>query len=176
MKHDTYFTLEELWGIYRQNTAKIIQCLLGLSFYEVLKSLNPHLSIRIHLVEGIDILAESSTYRYAIEVKTTYKDDKIEIGEKDFKGLESYHGYIPILCVLKIDLFSEWLFIDPNRLKGKKLSWKINELYTDEEFKKLSQEVNEKFEELTINYGIHIKREGLIYLFSILEKEGIRYK
>ncbi|MEO0264646.1 MAG: hypothetical protein ABIM17_05315 [candidate division WOR-3 bacterium] len=147
--------------------------MLGLSLYEALKC--PPECININLVEGVDIIVECKDFKYAIEVKTT-KGSQINIGEKDFEGLKKYkeNGYTPLITIIKIDLHSQWLFINPERLK-RKSSWNINELYTDDIYKNLSEKVNEAFEELVLKYAQEIQDNGVRYLLDILREKKIRY-
>lgn len=174
MKTETYWFLEDIIKKHNESeTGKILQCLLALSFYHLLKCKPEHISI--NLVEGVDIVIDYDDFKYAIEVKTTSRNN-INMGEKDFYGLEKYNekGYIPIVCVLKINLFSEWLLISPKRLK-RKLTWNVEELFTDDEFKNLGVNLNNIFEELLDEYAFQIKDGGLGYLLKILKKENIKY-
>lgn len=174
MRTETHIALNKMLEKYSENQmGKILQCLLGLSLYEILKC--PPECINIKLVEGVDIIVECKDFKYAIEVKTT-TGEQINIGEKDFEGLKKYkqNGYTPLMAILKIDLLSQWLFINPERLK-KKSSWNINELYTDDIYKNLSKKVNEMFEEMVLKYAQKVQDNGSSSLLEILKENKIRY-
>ncbi len=174
MRTDTYKALDNIFKKYREKqTGIILQCLLGLSLYATLKC--PPECININLIEGVDIIVECKDFKYAIEVKTT-KGRQINLGEKDFEGLKKYKGneYTPLMAILKIDLHSQWLFINPERL-GRKSSWNINELYTDDIYKNLSEKVNEMFEEMVSKYAQELKDSGSSFLLEILKEKKIRY-
>ncbi len=173
MRTDTYIALNKILEKYENEMGKLLQCLLGLSIYEALKC--PPECININLVEGVDIIVECKDFKYAIEVKTT-KGGQINIGGKDFEGLKKYkeNGYTPLITILKINLHSQWLFINPERLE-RKFSWNINELYTDDIYKNLSEKVNEAFEELVSEHAQKSQNNGLSYLLEILKEEKIRY-
>ncbi|MCX7943941.1 MAG: hypothetical protein N2746_05470 [Deltaproteobacteria bacterium] len=176
MKTDTYYSLVEIINKHNESeTGKILQCMLALSFHHLLNCEAKY--ITINLVEGVDIVVDLDEFKYAIEVKTTSRD-AIKIGEKDFGGLEKYKekGYIPIICVLKIDLHSEWLLIDLDKLRRRRKStWNNSDLYTDDRFKELSKNLNSTFEKLLLEYATQIIENGLTYLLKILRERGIKY-
>lgn len=170
MEMKTYYSLKEISN--RKDFGKICQLLLTLSFYEL-----GYQQITLNIVEGVDILLEGPE-KYAIEVKTT-TGKEIHIGKKDYEGLKRYKDldYVSILCVLQIDLPLEWRLINFERFEifEEKATWKINRLFTSEEFKELSKKLNEKFEFVLKKHIEKIKENGLRYLSDLLKKEGIKY-
>jgi len=172
MKSEIYSIFNDISRNHNEREiGKICQCLLALTFLEI--GYQPK-EIDVRLVEGVDIVLKGHN-KYAIEVKTTNKNT-ISIGKKDFGELSKYkeNGYIPVLCVLKIDLGGEWKIINPERLKRKN-SWRFTELYTDTEFEELAKYINKIFEEKVKEYGIKIRDKGLSYLIEILRNIGIKY-
>jgi len=172
MKSETYSIFNDISKKHdEREIGKICQCLLALTFLEL--GYKPD-EIIVRLVEGVDIILEGKN-KYAIEVKTTNKDTVV-IGEKDLGELSKYkgNGYTPVLCALKIDLGGEWKMINPERLKRKN-TWKFNELYTDTEFKKLSENINGLFEKKVEENATEIRDSGLSYLINLLRNEGIKY-
>ncbi|MHA2621513.1 MAG: hypothetical protein V2G42_07735 [bacterium JZ-2024 1] len=173
MRTETYIALSKMLEKYSENQlGKILQSLLGLSLYETLNC--PPECITLNLVEGVDIIVECKDFKYAIEVKTT-KGRRINIGEKDFEGLKKYkeNSYTPLMAILKIDLHSQWLFINPERLE-RKFFWNINEVYTDDIYKNVSEKVNGAFEELVLKHSQEIQDNGSNYLLEILKEKKIR--
>ncbi|MEM5831273.1 MAG: hypothetical protein ABIM98_09120 [candidate division WOR-3 bacterium] len=173
MRTEIYTALNKILKKYKNQVGKILQCLLGLSLYKILEC--PPECININLVEGVDIVVEYENLKYAIEVKTT-TGGQINIEGKDFEGLKRYreNGYIPLITILHIDLHSEWLFVNPERVE-RKFTWNIKELYTDQIYKNLSEKVNRAFEELVSKHVQKIQDNGLKYLLKILKEEKIRY-
>lgn len=173
MKTETYERLSEILKRYDMKTSgKIIQCLLGLSFWRLTP---PPKNLEINLIEGIDIFVEHESLKYAIEVKTTTKDN-ITIGQKDLKGLEKYSAsdYIPVIAVLKVDLHSNWIFKNALNMT-KKLTWKVSELCSDKELDDLNAKVSPIYESLMCKHYIEIRERGLDHLLLVLKKENIRY-
>ncbi len=86
---------------------KIAQKLLALAFYEAGFS---------HVVErgvqGVDIdAATEDAIRYTLEVKTT-KGESVPISEENIGALRdrAKDGYTPVLAVLRMQMFEDWLF------------------------------------------------------------------
>lgn len=172
MKTDTYDMLKRISEKHGpQEFGGICQDLLALSFFEITDALS---KLEVKDVEGVDIVLDSNLGKYVIEVKTTTKDT-VNFEQKDHKWLKSYEEkkYTPILAVLKLALLSEWIFHDPKRLTPKS-NLSVNRLYTADEFKKLAEDVNKKFESLVEEHYERILSEGRIYLIDELKLKGIK--
>lgn len=173
METKSYDNLRKILKIHKEGeTGKILQCLLGLSFSRM--SYKPE-KIEVNLVEGVDIVLEDEQYgKYAIEVKTTSRD-KIRIEDIDLKKLESYekNGYTAMVSILKISLYSKWLFIPLEKFK-RKHTWNVDDLSTFND-NELSNKVNETFENLLSKYSDDIKKGGLRFMLDLLEKESIKF-
>ena len=72
-------------------------------------------------VQGVDVDAcQANGEKYTIEVKTT-EADSVPIGKKDVLGLQQrarQDGYLPVLAVLRVALFSEWYLAKATSLKS----------------------------------------------------------
>lgn len=72
-------------------------------------------------VQGVDVdVCSADGQKYTIEVKTT-KSDFVPLGQKDVIGLRQRaqtDGYLPVLGVLRIGLFSEWYLARVDSLKA----------------------------------------------------------
>jgi Holliday junction resolvase len=174
METGVYFKLVDLRNRYgEQVLGQICQDLLALSFVKI--GCNPA-SISVHNIEGVDIIFDDNNFgKYAIEVKTT-SNDEITFGKKDYDGLRKYlhNDYKPILAILKIGYFKDWVFIEGERLP-RPCTLNVNGLYTSEEYKGLAEKINKAFEELVLCYGREILNKGQGFLKEKLKNEGIRY-
>lgn len=173
METEVHFKLESILKKVRpREFGQICQDLLALTFVEIGC---PPESIEIRNIEGVDIIIDNEEWgRYAIEVKTT-SGEAVKFGQKDFKGLKKYseNGYNSVLAVLKLDLTQKWILHNAKYLKPKK--YPVNSLYTDDEFKKLARDVNEKFQELVMKHYTDIQERGQDYIRNVLRKKGIKY-
>ena len=117
MKTETYRSLIKLHIKFKpQEFGKICQKILAISFQE---SGYNCVAETERGVQGVDIgEVEKGDEKYSIEVKTTNKDI-IYYGQKDLDGLkyQKEKGYEPIIAVLRLDMFSDWIFARADRLK-----------------------------------------------------------
>jgi Holliday junction resolvase len=72
-------------------------------------------------VQGVDVDAcNANGDKYSIEVKTT-EGNNVPLGKKDIVGLKQradQDGYLPLVGVLRISLFSEWYLASAATLKA----------------------------------------------------------
>lgn len=174
MEAEVYYKLIDISNRYGERVlGQICQDLLALSFVEI--GCN-RACISEHNIEGIDIIIDDNNFgKYAIEVKTTARD-RINLGENYYDGLRRYadNNYKPILAVLKVDLFRDWIFVDGNRLKGASILY-VDRLYTADDYKVMVEKINKAFEGLVIRHSQEILNRGQSYLKEKLRDEGIRY-
>ncbi len=170
MKTDVYNKLKNIVEKHKPSEfGGICQDLLALSFAE-----SKWDKLEVHDVEGIDILYDGELGKFAIEVKTTTKKE-ISVGEKDCQGLKRMkkEGYIPILAVLRLDMFNDWIFYKAEKLKpASNLS--VNIIYTHDELKEVAKKINENFENLVMKHYKELYDKGRRYIISELKKEGIK--
>jgi len=169
---DTYNNLTKIKNERKEKVfGQICQNFLALA----LSYIFPPEKIEVRNVEGVDIVIDDQTNKYAIEVKTTSKN-AINFSKKDYKGLQNYRcrNYKAILAVLKLDMHSEWIFKSADKLNSSG-SKQVGELYTDEEYKDLARKVQEKFEEIVNKNSLNILSNGENYLIRLLKEKGLKY-
>jgi Holliday junction resolvase len=108
----TFERLEALQARYGREFGKLCQKFLAIAFHEA-----GFPAPQERGVQGVDIDVASDGERYAVEVKTT-EGDSIGFERKDAEGLAMRRrdGYQPVLAVLQIRLFAEWMFVRTDRL------------------------------------------------------------
>ncbi len=170
MRTDVYIKLKEIVKKHGPSeSGGICQDLLALSFAE-----SKWKKLEVHDVEGIDILYEGDLGKFAIEVKTTTREE-ISVGEKDCQGLKKAEkeGYIPILAVIKLDVFDEWIFYKTNNMKPKS-NLSVNSIYTHDKLKRSEKIINETFENLLEEHYKNLYDNGRRYIISLLKMRGIK--
>lgn len=114
MKTRTYQLLKRIRGKYQPGVfGKIVQKVLALGFHR-----RGFGYVKEREVQGVDFDAiGADDTRLAVEVKTTEKT-QVTFGEKDHRGLQSRRedGYRPVLAVLRVSPWGEWMFTDPSQL------------------------------------------------------------
>jgi len=143
---------------------KIAQKLLALAFYEA----GFH-----HVVErgvqGVDVdAAMEDTSRYTLEVKTT-GGQSVPISRENIGALKdrAEDGYTPLLAVLRMQMFEDWLFaavplrqLQPGSVALNRLrSYRLTEL---EAF------IRPKFEQIVDEHWSGVLARGEHYLIQIL--------
>lgn len=116
MNTETYQRLKKLHEKYGpQEFGKLCQKFLALAF---------HMAGYRHIVErgvqGVDVdAANESGEKYALEVKTT-GSKFVSFEPKDVDGLKKREkdGYQPVLAVLRLDRFSNWIFARADTIKA----------------------------------------------------------
>lgn len=171
MKTETYDRLKVLYDNYRpQEFGKLCQQLVALAFDSVGFKVN-----EVRLVEGVDIdvLAQNGE-KYAVEVKTTVLNS-INVGQKDVDGLQKRKedGYQPVLAVLRLSRFSDWIFAKADTIKpgsiyiDSLLAYKLDEL---------EKCICPLFDELIKQYYDGMMKEGQKYIDNILRQKGVKVR
>ncbi len=100
----------------RRERGKLCQKLLAISL-----QMTGCTSITERGVQGVDVDAcRANGEKYSIEVKTT-EGDTVPVRKKDVLGLGQrarQDGYLPLLGVLRIGVFSEWCLAKAGSLKA----------------------------------------------------------
>lgn len=116
MKTEIYEMLKELHDKYgAQEFGKLCQKFLAIGFR---KAGYNHIVERG--VQGVDVdAAGEKGEKYSIEVKTTTAKS-VKFEEKDVEGLQKRKedGYQPVLAVLRLDRFSNWIFAKADTIKS----------------------------------------------------------
>ena len=169
METETYGRLEKLHAKYgSREFGKLCQKLLAIAF-----QMAGYGHIVERGVQGVDIdVAKEKGSKYAIEVKTTTKK-YINFEVKDMEGLQrrKKDGYQPILAVLCLNMFSDWIFAKADRLKPGSIYVARLRAYKLCELEKciapfFDKALNEHFK--------GAMREGQRYLNDVLRQRGIK--
>jgi Holliday junction resolvase len=171
MKTETFNRLRILYNEFgSRQFGKICQKLLAIAF------LNAGFN---HIVErevqGVDIdVANDKGERYSIEVKTTITKF-IMYGEKDLKGLQmrKKDGYRPLLAVLHLARFSEWIFAEIEHIKSGNIY--IDSLRIHRK-KNLEKVINHFFDEVVEMHIDGTINEGQKFLDDILKNKDKKVK
>ena len=116
MKTETYDRLKKLHDKYGpQEFGKLCQKFLAIGF---------RMAGYSHVVErgvqGVDVdAAGEEGEEYTIEVKTT-SGKSVNFEQKDVDGLQKRKkdGYQPVLAVLRLDRFSNWIFAKADKINS----------------------------------------------------------
>lgn len=115
MKTEVYDQLKKLHDKYGpQEFGKLCQKFLAIGF-----RMGGYSHVVERGVQGVDVdAAGEKGEKYAIEVKTT-AGKYINFEQKDVDGLQKRKedGYQPVLAVLRLDRFSNWIFAKANTIK-----------------------------------------------------------
>lgn len=112
MTIETFERLLVLRNRYDREFGKLCQKMLALAFrsagYTIMQERG---------VQGVDIDVAGATDRFSIEAKTTDRE-AVAFERKDAEGLavRRRDGYQPVLAVLQIKLFADWMFVKADRL------------------------------------------------------------
>jgi len=116
LKTEIYELLKKLHDKYgAQEFGKLCQKLLAIAF---------RMAGYSHVVErgvqGVDVdAAGEKGEKYAVEVKTT-EGKSVNFEQKDVDGLQKRKedGYQPVLAVLRLDRFANWIFAKADTIKS----------------------------------------------------------
>lgn len=171
MKTETYERLKGLYDKYGpQEFGKLCQKFLAIAF-KIAKY--PHIVERG--VQGVDVdAAGESGDKYAIEVKTTVKKS-INFEQKDVDGLQKRRedGYQPVLAILRLNRFSDWIFVQADKIKAGSIyidSLRVYRLH------KLEECICLLFDEAIKEYSDGTMLEAQKYLDDILRQRGVELK
>lgn len=166
MKTETYELLKKLHDKYGpREFGKLCQKFLAIAF-----QMAGYTHVVERGVQGVDVDAASeSGERYAIEVKTT-KDKYINFAQKDADGLQKRKkdGYQPVLAVLRIDRFSDWIFAKADTIKPGSLYINFLRAYRLQD---LEQRICPQFDRAIEEHFKGTFQEGQKYLDNILQKK-----
>lgn len=126
-------------------------------------------------VQGVDIgEVEKEDEKYTIEVKTTITNS-IHYGQKDIEGLQyqKEKGYQPILAVLRLERFSDWIFAKADKIKPGSIY--INNLRAYR-LHKLEQSIQPWFDETIKEHFKDALQGGQEYLDNVLRQKGIEVR
>lgn len=172
MKTETFERLTRISDKYEQTRefGKLCQQLVALAFDLAGFKVN-----EVRLVEGVDIdvLAQSGE-KYAVEVKTTVLKS-IKFGQKDVDGLQKRKedGYQPVLAVLRLERFSDWIFANADTIKPGSIyidSLRVHRLHD------LGERICPLFDEATKDHYNGIMQNAQKYLDNILRQKGVKVR
>jgi hypothetical protein len=161
MTVETFERLLQLRDRYRMEFGKLCQKLLALAFHEAGYEIMVERG-----VQGVDIDVAGDGERYAIEVKTT-DGEAVAFERKDADGLAArgQDGYRPVLAILQIKLFADWLLVSADRLAPKQ--WPVEGLRA-RRLHALEQRVGPRFDEAVAAHAAGALDGGQAYLDAIL--------
>jgi len=171
MKTGTYERLKMLHDKYGpQEFGKLCQKLLAIAF---------RMAGYAHIVErgvqGVDVdAAGGNGDKFAIEVKTTVTGS-INFGQKDVDGLKKRKedGYQPLLAVLRLHRFSDWIFAKADTIK-------LGNIYIDSlrvyRLNKLEEHIGDLFDEVIEEHHEGTMQEAQKYLDKILQQKGVEIR
>ena len=124
-------------------------------------------------VQGVDVDAcQENGEKYTIEVKTT-ETDSVPIGEKDVLGLRQrarQDGYLPILGVLRVTLFSEWYLAKASTLKSGRV---LIDSLRPHRIRELELRIQPEFDQAICEHFEGALEHSQLYLDSVLRQHGI---
>jgi Holliday junction resolvase len=171
MKTETYDLLKSLHDKYGpQEFGKLCQKFLAISF-----QIGGYIHIVERGIQGVDMdAAEENGEKYAVEVKTTVTKS-INFEQKDVDGLHERKkdGYQPILAVLRLDRFSDWIFAKANTIKPGSLyidSLRVHRL------RDLERYICPLFDKAVKEHFDGTVREAQRYLDNVLRQKGIEVR
>ena len=142
---------------------KIAQKLLALTFYE---AGFPHVVERG--VQGADIDAARDVVKYTLEVKTT-EGQTVPISEENINALKDRvkDGYTPVLAVLRMQMFEDWLFaaVPLNRLQPGSVALSRLRSYR---LSSLEASIRPEFERIVNEHWSSVLARGEHYLIQTL--------
>jgi len=144
---------------------KITQKLLALAFYE-----GGFAHVVERGVQGVDIDIKDAKNAYAVEVKTT-DGQSIPLSKENIDALKdrSKDGYVPIVAVLRLQMFEDWIFaaVPLDRLRAATYPVNWFRSYRLTELEKL---VSPHFENIVDKHGRNVVQRGERYLGEMLER------
>jgi Holliday junction resolvase len=174
MKVETFYSLKKLqekYGIKGKPSGpfgKIIQKLLALSLFELGAT-----NIVERSVQGADIDITLNGKKYTLEVKTT-ETLYITLSHENVQALlyRSYDGYQPIIAVLRLTVFTDWILalIPKDEIPtGQILIDNLNRY----RMKDLEKQLSPIFDKVVIKHFKDIFKGGEQYLKEQLRQAGI---
>jgi len=171
MKTETYERLKSLHDKYGpQEFGKLCQKFLAITF-----QMAGYSRIVERGVQGVDIdAAGESGEKYAIEVKTTVTKS-INFEQKDVEGLQKRKedGYQPVLAVLRLDRFSDWIFARVDEIKPGSLYIDSLRVYR---LRELEGCTGPLFDEAIGNHFHRTMQEAQRYLDNFLRQKGVEVR
>jgi len=171
MKTKTYERLKSLHDKYGpQEFGKLCQKFLAITF-----QMAGYSRIVERGVQGVDIdAAGESGEKYTIEVKTTVTKS-INFEQKDVEGLQKRKedGYQPVLAVLRLDRFSDWIFARADEIKPGSLyidSLRVHRL------RELEAGTRPLFDQAIENHFHRTMQEAQRYLDNFLRQKGVEVR
>lgn len=162
MTVETFERLVHLRDRYRLEFGKLCQKLLALAFHEAGYEIMVERG-----VQGVDIDVASQRERYAVEVKTT-EGEAVAFERKDADGLAARRqdGYQPVLAILQVKLFADWMFVNADRLAPRQ--WPVEGLRA-RRLHALEQRVGPRFDDAVAAHAAGALDGGQAYLDAILK-------
>lgn len=168
MKTEIYDMLEKLHNKYgAQEFGKLCQKFLAIGF-----QMAGYSHIVERGVQGVDVdAAGESGEKYAVEVKTTVRKS-IKFEQKDVDGLQKRKedGYQPVLAVLRLDRFSDWIFAKADTIKSGSICIDLLRAYRLHELERC---ICPFFDKAVKEYFEGTMREAQRYLDNILRQKGV---
>lgn len=170
METETYERLKSLHTKYEpRRFGKLCQKFLAISFqmagYKAVE----------REVQGVDLdAAGESGDKYTVEVKTT-ETKSINFEPKDVDGLQERKedGYQPILAVLRLDRFSDWIFAKADTIKPGTLYIDSLRAYRLDELERC---IRPLFNKVVKEHFDGTVREAQGYLDNVLRQKGVEVR
>lgn len=168
MKTEIYDRLKMLYDKYGpQEFGKLCQKFLAIAFQ---KAGYACVAETERGVQGVDIgEVEKGDEKYTIEVKTTITNS-IHYEQKDVEGLQykKEKGYQPVLAVLRLDRFSDWIFAKADTLKSGSINIDSLRVYR---LRELEKNASPLFDDTINEHYKETLREGQSYLDNVLRQK-----
>ena len=168
MKTETYEQLKNLHYNYGpQEFGKLCQKFLAVAF-----QMAGYSHIVERGVQGVDVdAAGKKGEKYAVEVKTTVTKS-VNFEQKDVDGLQKRKedGYQPVLAVLRLDRFSDWIFAKSDTIKSGSLYIDSLRVYR---LRELEGRICLLFDKAVKEHFGGTMREAQRYLDKVLQQKGI---
>lgn len=171
MKTETYERLKDLHDKYGpQEFGKICQKFLAIGF-----QMAGYTHIVERGVQGVDVdAATESGDKYAVEVKTTMRNS-ITFEPKDVDGLQKRKKdkYQPLLAVLRLHRFSNWIFAEADTMKAGKHY--IDSL-RPHKLPELEKCIRPLFTKGVEEHFRETMQQGQTYLDKVLRQKGVQVR
>lgn len=168
MKAKIYELLKKLHDKYGpQECGKLCQKFLAIGF-----QMAGYNHIVERGVQGVDVdAAGESGEKYTVEVKTTVTKS-VNFEQKDVDGLQKCkeNGYQPILAVLRLDRFSDWIFAKADTIKPRSLYIDSLRVYR---LRELERCICPLFDKAVKEHFEGTIQEAQRYLDNVLRQKGV---
>ena len=169
MNTNTFQRLRQIRGKFGPGVfGKITQKLLALAFYEA-----GFQHVVERGVQGADIdAAKEDATRYTLEVKTT-EGQSVPVSKENIGALKdrAKDGYIPVLAVLRMQMFEDWLFAAVPLERLQPGSMALNRLRSYR-LRDLEASIRPKFEQVINEHWSNVLARGEHYLIQILGEKN----